>query len=193
MFFDDVLLQLRQLAGDPFLLGLAIALFTFVLEDAATVASGLLAAEGLIHPAWALTALYLGIVLGDFGLYGFGLLARRNRWARRLLEKRRVALAGDWIGQRLFATVFGARFVPGLRLPCYTACGFFQLSFTRFALYAAVAAAAWTTLLFIVIFAFGRWAVEELGGWRWAAGLAILLCVILLPRLLTRTRARPMS
>ena len=191
MLFEDLLELLRLLAADPLVLGLAIALFTFVLEDAATVASGLLSAEGLIHPLWALGALYAGIVLGDFGLYGFGRLARENRWARRLLEKRRVALTRDWMSRRLFATVFGARFVPGLRLPTYTACGFFGLSFLRFAIYTAAAAAAWTTLLFIVIFSFGRWAVEELGPWRWALGAAIVVAILVLPRLFPRRAADP--
>lgn len=186
MSFEETLDMLRLMASDPLVLGLGIALFTFVLEDAATVASGLLSAEGLIHPLWALTALYLGIVLGDIGLYGFGRLARENRWARRLLEKRSVTLTRDWMGRRLFTTVFGARFVPGLRLPTYTACGFFSLPFVRFALYSAVAAAAWTTLLFIVIFTFGRWAVEELGPWRWAFGVAIVLAILILPRLFSR-------
>ena len=190
MPFEDLLDLFRVLASDPLVLGLAIALFTFVLEDAATVASGLLSAEGLIHPLWALSALYAGIVLGDFGLYGFGRLARENRWARRLLEKRSVTLTRDWMGRRLFATVFGARFVPGLRLPTYTACGFFELSFLRFALYAAVAAAAWTTILFIVIFTFGRWAVEVLGPWRWALGAAIVVAILVMPRLFSRRADR---
>lgn len=191
MLLEDLLDTLRLLAGDPLVLGLAIALFTFVLEDAATVASGLLSAEGLIHPLWALTALYAGIVLGDFGLYGFGRLARENRWARRLLENRSVTLTRDWMGRRLFATVFGARFLPGLRLPTYTACGFFSLSFMRFALYAAVAAAAWTTLLFIIIFSFGRWAVEELGPWRWVLGAAMVVAILVLPRLFSRRAKEP--
>jgi membrane protein DedA with SNARE-associated domain len=191
MSLEETLDFFRLLAGDPLVLGIAIALFTFVLEDAATVASGLLSAEGLIHPLWALGALYMGIVLGDFGLYGFGRLARENRWARRLLEKRSVTLTRAWMGKRYFATVFGARFVPGLRLPTYTACGFFDLSFPRFALYAAVAAAAWTTLLFIVIFTFGRWAVEELGPWRWALGLAIVLAILFVPRLFSRRAETP--
>lgn len=191
MSLEETLDFYRLLASDPLVLGLAIALFTFVLEDAATVASGLLSAEGLIHPLWALGALYCGIVLGDLGLYGFGRLARENRWARRLLEKRSVSLTRAWMGQRYFATVFGARFVPGLRLPTYTACGFFDLSFARFALYAAVAAAAWTTLLFIVIFTFGRWAVEELGPWRWALGAAIVLAILVLPRLFSRRAESP--
>lgn len=191
MSLDEALEFLRLLAGDPMVLGIAIALFTFVLEDAATVASGLLSAEGLIHPLWALGALYTGIVLGDFGLFGFGRLARENRWARRLLEKRSVSLTRAWMHRRYFATIFGARFVPGLRLPTYTACGFFGLPFTRFALYAAVAAAAWTTLLFIVIFTFGRWVVEEFGPWRWALGAAIVLAVLVLPRLISRRAETP--
>lgn len=66
-------------------LGLAVA--TFLSEDLALVAAGLLIARGEIPPAAALAACIAGLWLGDCGLWMIGRLGRlatfRSRWIER--------------------------------------------------------------------------------------------------------------
>jgi hypothetical protein len=59
-----------------------------VLEDAATAGAALLAADGIVPVSVAIVALFVGITLGDLGLYGLGWLAARNARARRMLQHR---------------------------------------------------------------------------------------------------------
>ena len=69
---------LTSLGSDPFALGIAILLATFVLEDAATAGAALMAADGIVPVSVAIIALFVGITLGDLGLYGLGWLVSRN-------------------------------------------------------------------------------------------------------------------
>jgi membrane protein DedA with SNARE-associated domain len=156
-----------------------ILLATFILEDAATVFAGVHAQSGNI-PVWAaLAALYVGIVVGDIGLYGLGALAHRSRIAARLVPPQRMRQGHDWLQGRVFTTVFVSRFIPGARLPTYTACGFLHASLLQFALAAIVATSIWTSLLFGLSWKLGDLLMPYLGAWRWA-GLGGLALVMLL-------------
>ena len=157
----------------PFLLPVMIVLATFVLEDATTILVGVLAADGQVGAAEALLALYAGIVLGDFGLYALGRLAGGHRWAERLVEHETLAPFRTWLETRLVFTVFTVRFVPGLRLPTYTASGFFKLPFRRFAVTVVAATTIWTTLLFAASYFFGAVTADTLGVWRLPLGLSV--------------------
>ena len=166
------------LAGStPLLLPLVIILSTFVLEDATTILVGVLAADGHVSVQIALVALFVGIVLGDMGLYAVGRLAASHRWAQRFVEHETIAPLREWLESRLILTVFAVRFVPGLRLPTYTASGFFRMPFRRFAASVIAATTIWTTLLFVASFFFGALTADSLGMWRWPLGL--LLAVVL--------------
>ncbi len=160
----------------------AIIAGTFILEDASTIIVAALAAEGKISVALALLSLYVGIILGDLGLYALGRLAVNHGWARRLADRREVRPLGDWLDGRLMVTIFVARFMPGLRLPTYTASGFFRTSFHRFALAVVAATAIWTSLLFTVSFLFGTVAARILGGWLWGVVACLVLALFLLSR-----------
>ncbi|MBV9539494.1 MAG: VTT domain-containing protein [Acidisphaera sp.] len=135
------------------------------------------AQAGAVPVGWALGALYIGIVLGDVGLYGLGKLAGRVRWARRLVPPNRMRQGRDWLKGRVFWTVFISRFIPGARLPTYTACGFLGGSLLWFGLAAIVATSIWTSLLFGVSYKMGDLLMPYLGEWRWAglAGFAVIL------------------
>ncbi len=184
---SDMLIEwFRQMAENPVFLFLAIIAATFILEDAATVGAGVMAAEGLVHPGVALSALYVGIICGDLGLYGLGYVAAGRAWLRRKIGLKRLRQGRKWLDQRLILTLFGARSVPGLRLPTYTASGFFRVSFVRFALIAIVAAAVWTTVFFGLVYSSGQAAVEYLGNWSWIVGLTLLAAAVVLPRLIAK-------
>ena len=170
----------------PLLQGLLVLLGTFVLEDAATILAAMDVQVGKLPLAIGLVSLYLGIVLGDLGLYGLGHLAARTPWARRWAPAERFTRSREWLRGHVFAAVFVSRFVPGARLPTYTACGYFGADLRQFALAAVGATLIWTTLLFSLSLRLGHYMVEYLGAWRWAGMAGFALTVILAGRLVAR-------
>ena len=183
---------LLRLAGTSKLgQALAIILGTFILEDVATVLAAMRVDEGAI-PGWvALIALYVGVVAGDLGLYGLGRLSARSRWIARLVPPERSRALGDWLRGRVFRVVLISRFLPGMRLPTYTACGFLRAGLGRFAAAAIVATLAWTTLLFGVSLRLGQVLIDHFGAWRWAGAAGFALTILLVGRLAARLQPAP--
>jgi membrane protein DedA with SNARE-associated domain len=155
-----------------------IILGTFILEDAATLLAAMQVASGALALPLALAALYAGIILGDLGLYGLGRLSNGNRWARRLVPRRRASLGRKWVSQRIVPIVLVSRFVPGLRLPTYTTLGFLRAPFAKFAGAAIIATLLWTSGLFFISLRLGVLLMRYLGVWRWA-GLAVFALVLI--------------
>lgn len=175
-------------AVSPLAQAAGIIVATFILEDAATVAAAFHAATGGI-PIWlALGALYVGIILGDVGLYGLGRVAAVNPWLERRLPMRRRRPGRKMLENHLVKTVAAARFMPGARLPTYTACGFLRVRFWRFLLVAVPATLCWTTLLFWVAATLGSEILAALGPWRWPAAIAMVLGMLLIAQLTARRR-----
>ncbi len=185
---DTITSFLADAAQEPVLLVAAIIIATFILEDAATIAAALLAADGIVPVPLALGALLIGIILGDIGLYALGRLATRNSWVRRQLQRRTAVDLGRWMGKRIFPVVCSARFVPGARFPSYTASGMLGLSFWRFTLAAVIATSLWTILSFSVIFFLGNYFHEWLGSWRWLIGSLLVGGLLLFARAPCRHR-----
>lgn len=75
MFGVSVASLLQYAAHHPGLQAGAIIVATFILEDAATILAAMQSAAGDLSIPVALGSLYVGIVLGDAGLYGLGRLA----------------------------------------------------------------------------------------------------------------------
>lgn len=180
---------LKVLAEMPLLLAALIVLATFILEDAATIAAALLAAEGYIDPTLGLSALYFGIVVGDLALYGLGRYASGHPRAVRWIGQKRIKRGRAWMHDRLAPALIGARFLPGMRLPTYIASGFLKVSFFRFSMIAIAATAAWTGIFYLLIFRYGSYVVDFFGEWVWVIGAVLLFNVIFLPRRLEK-RAR---
>src|SRR5262249_14614896 len=96
-------------------LGLII-LATFGSEDLTCITAGLLARDGRLDLLVGLLGCFLGIFVGDLGLWligrliGLGLL--RRRWLGRLLPGRRLDELGEWFDRRGWAAVLAARFLP---------------------------------------------------------------------------------
>jgi membrane protein DedA with SNARE-associated domain len=169
---------LAAASGSKPLQAVAIIGGTFILEDAATLLAAMQVASGALDLPLALAALYAGIVLGDLGLYGLGRLSATNRWAQRLVPKRRQDLGHDWVSQRVVPLVLVSRFVPGLRLPTYTTLGFLRAPLGKFATAAILATLVWTTGLFWLSLKLGTLMMRYLGVWRWA-GLAVFLIILI--------------
>ena len=183
---EDVGMYLLALGHNPWAIAAAIVLATFILEDVATIAAALLAADGMIPPQLALAALFTGIFIGDLALYGIGAAARTREWIRGWIGEHRMLKGRLWLKRRYITALIGARFMPGLRLPTYTSSGFLGLPFWPFAGVAAGAGLVWTSLVFSLVYFFGLMAVEHLGPWRWALAAVLLALILLGPSIAER-------
>jgi len=158
--FQKIFLGLQQ---QPVLLFVAIIVATFILEDPATIAVGVLLAKGLVSWPFALVALGVGIFLGDVGLYGLGRGVRAGFFRQR-----------TWSYQPTKFDLVLARFVPGLRTLTFGAAGFFRFPIGHFLLITFPSTIVWTGLLLagtdhlVREFSFVPW-------WGWAlVGLGLM-------------------
>ena len=180
------------ISTNPVVLALAIFAATFLLEDATMVAAALLAASGMIAAPLAFIALYVGIVVSDWGLYGLGAAARSSPLARRVVGEDRIARARSWLRGRLLSTLIGVRLLPGSRFPAYTASGFLRVPFKPFAAITAAMSFIWTTAIFTSVLVFGAHAAM-LGPWKYAACAGFGAAIIFGPSLWLRRSHRAYS
>ena len=77
---------------------------TFFSEDAATLGGAAMAAAGLLATPFGLAACFLGIWLGDLGLYAlaryFGRPFLNRNWVRRRVDEDRLAKSEAWWKRR---------------------------------------------------------------------------------------------
>ena len=183
--------HLLEFAGrSPLLQGAAIVAGTFILEDAATAGAALAVQSGAVATPVALASLYVGIVLGDIGLYGLGRLAAHVPWALRLIPAQRQDRGRAWLERHVFKVVFISRFLPGVRLPTYTACGFLGANFRQFVAAAVGATLIWTSALFFVSLRVGRLLVDYMGQWRWLGFAAFLAAIVLVGSAAAKTQEK---
>jgi len=168
--------------GSTLLLALAIALGTFFLEDTTVVIVGVLAADGIIRIPVALASLYAGIMLGDIILYCIGYLASTHPRLARYVDHDFIAPFRAWLESRFVLTVFSARFIPGSRMPTYTASGFFRSPLSTFIATVTVATSVWTTFLFFASYWFGSLTSAWMGPVRWGIALLFLFVLFLIGR-----------
>lgn len=175
--------QLLALAGHSAVFqACAVIIGTFILEDAATVAAAMQVQQGALSMPLALSALYAGIVLGDLGLYGLGRLSAHVPRIARHLPPHRQETIKAWISGRIFKVVLVSRFLPGLRLPTYTTCGFVGADLGKFTLAAVIATSLWTSLLFATSLRLGQFLMDHLGAWRWAGAAGFVVFIIIAGR-----------
>ncbi len=175
---------------DPLVAFALIIVISFILEDGAAILAALAVVDGHISTPVALGSLFVGIALGDLGLYGLGRFAAQHPWAQRWVGTKRAKRMQSWLDNRLIGAVISVRFVPGARLPTYTACGFLGMSFARFATAVVIATLIWTTFLFTFALGAGRVIMANFGPWRWPIGIALAVIVLGGSHLLARRQAR---
>ena len=181
-------------------LGKAAGVFfaTFVLEDVAAVGAGLLLAAGAISWPVAFTACFLGIWLGDAGLYALARFAGRGWFERSSVRKfsTRVARSEQWFASRGTPILIFSRLVPGMRLPTYLAAGFLRVAAPRFLLITGMAAFVWTFVILLLTQTFGGQLLKWLGAYKsdglllLGAGLALFVTLQLLRRAFSDFDAR---
>jgi membrane protein DedA with SNARE-associated domain len=132
-------------------------LATFVLEDLAAVGAGLLLAAGAISWPVAFASCFLGIWLGDGGLYALARFGGRMWFERSSLNRfsSKVSDCEEWFAERGACVLIFSRCVPGARLPTYLAAGFLRLPWLKFLAVTGTAAFVWT---FVIL-----WLAETLG------------------------------
>lgn len=186
----DLAAALEGLAGSPAAQATLAALATFVLEDAATLACGVLVAAGHMTLGTAFAGLAVGIAVGDVGLHAAG------RWlGPRLVSRGWVSAASLDAAARRFerhavAALVGSRFVPGLRLPTYLASGVLRAPLGTFVPVVAACSVAWVGLLLWVTLALDQALLSRLGSWRWAAAAGAVVASAAAQALLSRARSR---
>ncbi|MDZ7773868.1 MAG: VTT domain-containing protein [Balneolaceae bacterium] len=128
-----------------------IAISTFVSEDLTCIGAGLLAARGLLGFLPATAACFLGIFIGDMGLYLIGRFLGRPalkkaplKW---MISEADLKRSSEWFAAKGPAIIIASRFLPGSRLPTYLSAGMVGAGFWMFTFYFLVAAVAWTPIL----------------------------------------------
>lgn len=171
---------------------------TFILEDVAAVGAGLLLATGQITWPAAFLACFLGIWMGDAGLYALARWAGRGWFERSSLRKfsGKVAESERWFAERGTVILIFSRMIPGARLPTYLAAGFLRLPLPRFLLVTGVASGVWTLVVLWLAQTFGERLAAWLGQYKHGGllllGLAVgfFLGLQLVRRALTRVELR---
>ncbi len=173
----------------PVAVVVAIILASFVSEDLTCVAVGLLIAAGRVDWLPALAGCFVGIVLGDIGIWLIGRAGGRRilrwRWVRKLLPAARFAQLSRALCDRIGRSVVISRFVPGSRVPLFLAAGVLGTCPYRFLTWAFVAALLWTPLLVFSV----AWTGLSLLDLGWVVVPVVgagFVAVKLLPRLVTR-------
>ena len=148
---------------------------TFFSEDAATLGGAAMAAAGLLATPLGLAACFLGIWLGDLGLYAlaryFGRPFLKQKWVRRRVNDDRLARSEAWWKRRGLLVLLTARFVPGLRLPTYLIAGTLAVPFLSFAAVTGLMGLIWVPLIFVLVWMAGTEAVT----WYAAAKGALII------------------
>lgn len=148
------MLSAQSLSDTQSALALSIFFATFIYEDGATLLAATLSASGRLDPQIGLLSTFLGIWVGDMGLYGLGSsLGRRTvrwRWLQKHLRPESLVKAEAWLAKHgPFALVL-SRAIPGSRLPLYVAAGALRLPVRLFAKTTAICSAVWVSAIFAI-------------------------------------------
>ena len=160
---------------------LLIIVATFISEDATVIAVGLAIAHQEIDIFVGLIGCFIGIVIGDGGLWAIGRFAGRRalRWPvlRAWVPEESLERWGRWFDRHTIQAVFIARALPGTRMPTYFAAGVLSQRAHGFLLWAALAAFLWTPFLLLLVIALGPRLFEALRSVMHGP-VALLVCVL---------------
>ena len=136
------------------MLALTIFFATFVYEDGATLLAATLSASGRLDPRIGLLTTFLGVWVGDLGLYAlghsFGRRTAQSRWLQKFLTPESLAKAEAWFVRHGSVALVISRAIPGSRLPLYVAAGALRLPVRLFARITAVCSAVWVSAIFAI-------------------------------------------
>jgi membrane protein DedA with SNARE-associated domain len=164
---------------------------TFVSEDLTCIAAGLLVRAARLDLFVAVLGCFLGIFIGDIGLWVLGRAVGRRvlhwRWIARRIQPERVDRFGEMFDRHLGKAVFGSRFLPGTRVPMYVAAGIVSRRPLAFFVWLFFAALVWTPSLVLLAILLGPLAArpfEAIAGVGWLSWGAAALFLFVLQRIL---------
>jgi membrane protein DedA with SNARE-associated domain len=159
---------------------------TFILEDVALASSIALIAKGKIDFITGFLACFIGISLGDLGLYFIGYLGSRFNLMTRIkyFQKHKASIQQMQSSRFLSYMIVVSRFIPGTRLPTYLGAGFLRYSFFYFLVLTLVSVFAWV----LVALSLGH-SLTALLSQHWILNVLVFLFLLhlartLLPRLI---------
>jgi membrane protein DedA with SNARE-associated domain len=182
---EELSALIAAVSGHPFLLGAILFGATFVAEDIATIAAGVAVARLNVSPVAALVGVILGTAIGDVALYAAGRWGAHTRLGKSLRARPDVRRAELWLKANALRFVFAARFMPGFRLPVFTASGLVRAPAGPVAAIIILTTPFWTATLFEVARRAGS------GGAQHMIGMVLpFACLTLLAAIYGRRKVR---
>jgi membrane protein DedA with SNARE-associated domain len=111
---------------------LSLLILPFAHEDLAIILGGYIVVNQLMSVGMVAAAIYGGMVVSDFALYGIGAGARHLPWLSRWAVDDNVKNFGDALKRNLFGLVALCRIVPGVVFVAVIACGWTRVPLGRF-------------------------------------------------------------
>ena len=140
-----------------------------------------------MDPWIGLLTTFLGIWVGDMGLYGlgsrFGRRTVQSRWLQKYLRPESLVKAELWFAKHGSLALVMSRAIPGSRLPLYVAAGALRLPVRVFAKTTAVCSAVWVS----AIFAIWRFIPRASSGHQKVLPWLVTALVLFAPWLLSKT------
>lgn len=152
-----------------------IYLMTFLHEDAAILAAAFSRVEHGMPLVYAYASIFLGIISSDLIIYGLGHFAQKNAWLRSKIIGPKVERVKMWLETHLVRVLLLCRITPGLLFPTFVACGWFKISFRRFAVVTIVSGVVYSSVVLTVIILFGDLVLIHLDYWAWILLLAVVV------------------
>jgi membrane protein DedA with SNARE-associated domain len=156
---------------------LSLFFLPFAHEDLAILLGGYIVVNDVMPLGIVVAAIYIGMVISDFALYGIGAGARRLRWLSRWAVDDNVRNFGDALTRNLFGLVALCRVVPGLVFVAAVACGWTRVPFSRFALASLLVSALYLPLMLYLLIMFGDALDDHAGLWTWPVLLGLMVMV----------------
>jgi len=129
-------------------------------EDLTCIGAGLMVWKGVIGFFPAVFACWLGIVLGDTGLYLLGRIfgppALKYPPLKWMVKPAQVERQSKKAAKHMGRIVVASRFMPGARVPVYVGLGIIKADLKRFVLFLMIAGALWTPILVGLSALFGK-------------------------------------
>lgn len=124
---------------------------TFLLEDVTLAAALALVANDKVSFEIAFLACFIGICLGDIGLYYIGFFSEKIKFIQNLkFIKNLKIIVKEKNPNFLGYSIVACRFVPGTRIPTYFISGLTRYPIAKFIFLTVITVLAWVALAFAV-------------------------------------------
>jgi membrane protein DedA with SNARE-associated domain len=154
---------------------LSLLFLPFAHEDLAIVLGGYIVVNQIMPLGMVVAAIYVGMVVSDFALYGIGASARHIPWLSRLAVDDRVKNFGDTLNRGVFGLVAFCRVVPGVVFVAMVACGWTRVPLGRFTIASLLVSALYLPLMLYLVIVFGDALDDHAGLWTWPFLLALVV------------------